>query len=184
MPALVSRILLTGLLIPAALLLDLVIYLGLDRSMSFSSRGLALVTNTAAALFIMIGWLLIWRSIVHWTSRRVLTTLLSVAASGVIAVAAGSIVSRAFDDEVGIFAAAMGCPILWCGATAFFWRETTAERAVRLTRQAGPELVCPACGYNLAGLHEARCPECGGEYTLDVLYAAQPGRAVSDVESA
>ncbi len=25
--------------------------------------------------------------------------------------------------------------------------------------------VCPACGYNLTGLDEPRCPECGGRYT-------------------
>jgi hypothetical protein len=26
------------------------------------------------------------------------------------------------------------------------------------------ELLCPLCGYNLRGLSQARCPECGGEF--------------------
>lgn len=30
-------------------------------------------------------------------------------------------------------------------------------------------LPCPKCGYNLTGLREARCPECGATYTLDEL---------------
>jgi len=27
------------------------------------------------------------------------------------------------------------------------------------------EIECPLCGYNLRGLSEARCPECGSQYT-------------------
>jgi len=28
------------------------------------------------------------------------------------------------------------------------------------------EIQCPSCGYRLAGLPEARCPECGAEFRL------------------
>ena len=40
-----------------------------------------------------------------------------------------------------------------------------------------PKLVvwCPSCGYNMTGLHEARCPECGTKYTLDELFSATGG---------
>lgn len=31
------------------------------------------------------------------------------------------------------------------------------------------QMTCPACGYNMRGLTEARCPECGAEFTLDQL---------------
>ena len=37
-------------------------------------------------------------------------------------------------------------------------------------------ILCPVCGYNLTGLREARCPECGGTFTLDQLAASQPQR--------
>ncbi|MDB5303490.1 MAG: hypothetical protein JWM97_1039, partial [Phycisphaerales bacterium] len=37
-------------------------------------------------------------------------------------------------------------------------------------------VVCPTCGYNLTGLTATRCPECGSQFTLDELMAAQPGR--------
>jgi hypothetical protein len=41
----------------------------------------------------------------------------------------------------------------------------------------GSTVVCPLCGYNLTGLRQAACPECGDTFTLDQLAAAQP-RAV------
>jgi putative transposase len=41
---------------------------------------------------------------------------------------------------------------------------------------------CPHCGYNMTGLHEARCPECGTQYTLNELFASLQGSA-ADLES-
>ena len=35
------------------------------------------------------------------------------------------------------------------------------------------DLRCPKCGYRMVGLREARCPECGTEYTLDDLVGKQ-----------
>ncbi|RJP35414.1 MAG: hypothetical protein C4547_09425 [Phycisphaerales bacterium] len=32
--------------------------------------------------------------------------------------------------------------------------------------------MCPACGYNMAGLSHCRCPECGRTYSLDSLWRA------------
>ncbi|HEX3357001.1 MAG TPA: hypothetical protein VHS31_08530 [Tepidisphaeraceae bacterium] len=36
------------------------------------------------------------------------------------------------------------------------------------------DVLCPLCGYNLRGLVEARCPECGGQFNWDEL--RDPGR--------
>ena len=32
------------------------------------------------------------------------------------------------------------------------------------------DVHCPSCGYSLVGLHQARCPECGWQTTLDELF--------------
>ena len=31
------------------------------------------------------------------------------------------------------------------------------------------DVPCPSCGYNLRGLREARCPECGSSFTIEQL---------------
>ena len=68
-------------------------------------------------------------------------------------------------------------PIVWVLATVLLWRETNAERVARMSNLIGnPTVVCPFCGYNLSGLREARCPECGNSFTLDQLAASQPRR--------
>lgn len=41
---------------------------------------------------------------------------------------------------------------------------------LRLWEQAP---LCPACGYAMAGLTEARCPECGASYSLEELWQRQ-----------
>jgi rubrerythrin len=60
--------------------------------------------------------------------------------------------------------------------TVLVWRETNAERAARLAAVGASEIVCPVCGYRMAGLREARCPECGAAFTIEQLVAAQPNR--------
>jgi hypothetical protein len=74
-------------------------------------------------------------------------------------------------------------PIIWVLATVLIWRETRAERVERMGGLIGADaIVCPICGYNLSGLREARCPECGATYTLDSLIAAQPHREAQSSE--
>src|SRR2546427_576734 len=68
-----------------------------------------------------------------------------------------------------------GPPSIW--AVLLVWRETAAERVARMSNLvSNPTVVCPFCGYNLSGLREARCPECGASFTLDALAASQPQR--------
>ena len=61
----------------------------------------------------------------------------------------------------------------WLAVCVLIWRETAAERAERVRQAAGDALFCPKCGYNMTGLYEARCPECGSRFTVDQLYASQ-----------
>lgn len=63
--------------------------------------------------------------------------------------------------------------ILVFGVTLFvvflIWRNGYTH-GWRRARGAPPE--CPACGYNLTGINECRCPECGEHYSLDELWHA------------
>ncbi len=52
------------------------------------------------------------------------------------------------------------------------WYRASAGRTV--VAQGGEVRVnCPMCGYSMVGLHEARCPECGGQFTVDELIRQQ-----------
>ncbi|MFQ5413699.1 MAG: hypothetical protein ACE5E6_04490 [Phycisphaerae bacterium] len=59
-------------------------------------------------------------------------------------------------------------------AAALLWRDGF-KRGWRRARHAPP--VCPGCGYNLSGLTQCRCPECGRTYRLDELWQTPVPRA-------
>jgi len=54
-------------------------------------------------------------------------------------------------------------------AVYLIWRDGYI-RGWRSGRATPP--TCPRCGYNLSGLTQCRCPECGAEYRLDDLWKA------------
>jgi hypothetical protein len=150
-------------------------YQRVDR-LSFALSGLI------AWAFLATWWFLLWRKSVRWNGRRIGVT----AASVLVAAAAGFFIAsilnkseRGFGDFVGSATA----PLLWIVATIFVWRETANERATRVDNTGRDAIICPTCGYNLTGLKDARCPECGTQFTLDQLLASQPGRASADLEA-
>jgi len=127
------------------------------------------LSNALAAGVLMIGWWAVWRTLVHWTLARIGLTVL--AAAGAMAAARLVVLG---DDLLlgGDFHAVhpwdLGGELaagLWIGATAYLWRGGPTRHIAKLP--------CPRCGYDMRGLHEARCPECGTQYTLDGLLAAQ-----------
>ena len=182
MSQLISRILLTILLFPSATLVLIVSFLLAEPQMDNDTaiRLCGVITCAYMAGY----WVLLWRRAVVWTPERMRATL-SYAA---VAVVAGAVVGFVIDwvqpyaDEVALVLACLTATLLWIIATIFVWRETPAERAARLSRAGADALVCPSCGYNLTGLREARCPECGATFTLNELLSAQPGRASAEVE--
>ena len=54
-------------------------------------------------------------------------------------------------------------------AAFLLWRNGYV-RGWRAARERPP--TCPNCQYNLSGLTQCRCPECGTEYRLEELWAA------------
>lgn len=128
-------------------------------------------------LFVGVYWTLLWHPMVRWTRQRVIRTALAAPASILVSGALASstfMLVRGATLDLTMMAGGALVPICWVVATVLIWRETARERMERLTRTNPNVIVCPVCGYNLTGLHEARCPECGSRFTLDRLLAAQP----------
>ena len=42
------------------------------------------------------------------------------------------------------------------------------------TGRSQAEPICPRCGYNLTGLEQDRCPECGTVFSCEVRYIVRP----------
>ena len=129
-----------------------------------------------AVVYSFIGtyWVLLWRGVVRWTTRRLVLTAGATAVSLLIGAAVGvgvMAMNRALPQQPALMAGGGIVPIVWVLATVLLWRETPDERMERLSRVAAAPVCCPICGYNLSGLREARCPECGGRFTLDQLVA-------------
>lgn len=61
------------------------------------------------------------------------------------------------------------------GLTLLMWIRLYLRNGRRaLYDEAGVlDLCCPECQYSMVGLKQARCPECGREYTLDELVSRQ-----------
>lgn len=123
-----------------------------------------------------IAWWRVWVHEVRWTKQRVNATFLMLAAVVFISLVVGIFVMFAaqYDREgplFGFLVGGMSAWLLWFGGTPLVWRESARERADRLRGHDIHGVHCPACGYSLTGLREARCPECGAQYTIDQLVA-------------
>ena len=188
MSRLVARILLSMFMFPLAG----IVYLFLAVvGMNVVGRAYGYQRHTETTVFAVCGavtwvlvaiyWCLLWRSSVKWSPQRIALTW--AAAFGALAVGGGvglfaSTIMPGRDTSFGTFIAGVLAIILWVIGTVFVWRETAAERAHRISRSASFAISCPTCGYNLTGLSESRCPECGSKFTLDELAAAQPNTRV------
>jgi hypothetical protein len=53
------------------------------------------------------------------------------------------------------------------------WRDGF-KKGWRASRVAPP--MCLKCGYDMSGLNQCRCPECGRTYTLDELWGTAGSR--------
>jgi hypothetical protein len=188
MSRLIARILLTILMFPLAALIYLAVcvwYFQIARrylGMGSRDEGGFIISGLVTWLFLAVYWSLLWRKSVQWNTSRTTWTFLTALLAAVVGVIISLILGGNSWDSFGIFLGSAAAPLLWLIATIFIWRETDSERGARLRDLGADMLVCPSCGYNLTGLHEARCPECGAQYTLNELLAGQPQRAQTELE--
>lgn len=183
MSPLIGRLLLAILLFPCAFLVYLVTYLYLDsyRGFHWNPDQCILLGGSATWIFVGAYWTLLWRKTVQWTPRRRVQTIGAVFGA-IVAGLIASTIMLPLDERPAEFVGVCTAIVAWLIATVRIWRETAAERNLRLGASRDTVVVCPQCAYNMAGLHEARCPECGAQFTLDQLFAGQPGRTQVELE--
>lgn len=183
MSKLIARILLSIFVFPLAGLVYLIGFFLLDhyyrgRYQYRSDRSITcfLITGIIMWAFMVAYWTLLWRRSVRWDGVRLVRTLVATGIAILAGLTAGAVCTPV-DDSFGVFIGSITTPLLWLVGTIFAWGETASERAARTLAAASNTVVCPTCGYNLTGLRDLRCPECGTQFTLDQLIATQPGRA-------
>lgn len=185
MSRLIAILMLAILLFPLAGVVYLIAFFMYAQSRQYGPRdeetGMVFA-GLAAWIFLAFYWVALWKRSVKWTNRRITLTGFSFVGAAVVGGVLGGGVGT-IQDEFGFLIGSIATPLIWQVATIFIWRENEAERAARLAAATGRGLVvCPTCAYNMSGLKATRCPECGSEYTLDALIAAQPALAQAEVE--
>jgi hypothetical protein len=181
----VARLILAMLLLPCTGAVFLLLFLALMPMSGPPAVGRLLLVWSALYGFIGAYWIVLWRDMVPWNRRRVTLTALATVLSlaGGVAVGLGCLaINRLLPLQIGVLIGGGTVPITWVLSTVLLWRETAAERLGRLTAHGMPVIACPLCGYNLAGLTEARCPECGGSFTLEQVVLARPRTGTQPAE--
>ena len=175
----VARLILAMLLLPCTGAVFLLLFLALIPTETPGPPAVARLLALWSALYLFVGayWVILWHDMVPWNRRRVTLTAVATALSlaGGVAVALGCVaVNHRVPLPIAVLIGGGTVPITWVLSTVLIWRETAAERLGRLTAHGMPAIACPLCGYNLAGLTEARCPECGASFTLEQIVLARP----------
>jgi predicted RNA-binding Zn-ribbon protein involved in translation (DUF1610 family) len=175
MSRLLARIMLALLMLPLAAVIYLVVFVTLIRQVFGYSRDIEVfaITSLACWAFVAAYWVVLWRSTVRWTPNRIVLTFVAVVVAMIPAVLTGFAAGQ-LDDELGAFVGGITAPLIWLCLTVIVWSETRAERAARV-RASAQAMVCPTCGYNMTGLRELTCPECGSRWTIEEIRALQPG---------
>ena len=181
----VARLILAMLLLPCTGAVFLLLFLGLMPMSGPPVVGRLLLVWFALYVFVGAYWVVLWHDMVPWNRRRVTLTAVATVLSlaGGVAVGLGCLaVTRMVPPQLAVLIGGGTVPITWVLSTVLLWRETAAERLSRLTAHGMPAIACPLCGYSLAGLTEARCPECGGRFTLEQIVLARPRTGAQSAE--
>jgi hypothetical protein len=173
MTSLLARILLSIMLLPLAVVVYLAVLFSLGRG---NDETAFIAATIVTAAFVALYWLMLWRRSILWTPSRISLTVagsIGCLVAGAVAGLTAMGISGIGDETFGIFVGGLVTMVFWLPVTILVWRERPAERAERIRLSASDVLFCPRCGYNMTGLQLARCPECGAQFTLNELFAAQ-----------
>jgi hypothetical protein len=184
MSRLLARIMLALLMFPLAATVYLLAFAAAWKWMRFANvrdDSAFLIGNLVTAAFVVTYWLLLWRKTVRWTVRRTLVTFGAVILGAMCGTLSGALVQFTIEDDIAVFVGGIVGILVWLLSTLFIWQETKVERGSRLRGLGLDVVACPGCGYNLTGLREASCPECGGKFTVDQLFAAQSSREAREL---
>ncbi|MBX2852827.1 MAG: hypothetical protein KTR15_13915 [Phycisphaeraceae bacterium] len=97
---------------------------------------------------------------------------LHVAITAIGAVAAIAVMLFGLAELTSVFNPnrSVGLGLLFTGLTCLvFILWPTFSPSKKKPRSSGDQFSRPECGYNMRGLTEAKCPECGSKFTLDQL---------------
>lgn len=182
MSRLVARLLFCMLMFPVAVVVYCATVLTMERINGpyyyYSENFQFECAGVSAWAFVAIYWTLLWYKSVRWNTRRTVMPLVL----AILGVGVGVIADFLGLRDGHLILLGILIPALWLISTVYYWRETPAERAERLRSSGRSNISCPTCGYNLTGLNEARCPECGSKFTLDELLAAQREQTAVEIE--
>jgi peptidoglycan/LPS O-acetylase OafA/YrhL len=167
----ISRILLATLILPGALLLNLIVYQTLDRKFSSYPQS-TWISDLSAGALALLAWVMLWRRDVRWSRRRRNVFAIALFAAIVGGVASGIYTGKLFDAEVGIFVGVYSAVLLAMLASIFAWRESACERTARFAATPAA-VVCPACRFDMSAQRASICPRCGHRCTIDEILAAQ-----------
>ena len=183
MSRLLAKIMLAYLMLPFAALVYFVAAATMFEVFNWYDEAPFAIAGSITWAFIAIYWFCLWSSSVAWTAARIRWT---VGIAGGIAVFAVMfyVFSRDYtrEEELVTFVLSTAAPLLWLVLTVFIWRETASERGARHRGEEDEHIYCPTCSYEMSSLTSATCPECGGQFTLRELHAAQPSREQAGLE--
>jgi hypothetical protein len=167
---LVTRLVLSFIVILLTPVLYVVLHMVVDDVLAVAYRTARLIAVIGCGVYLAVAWIQLWHGVILWSRKRFWLTLGAIFWS----IAAGHFVALflrvlTHDRHASFIIGSMSAAFVWLATTTRIWRESASERIARLELRRKGVLKCPRCGYNMKGLCEARCPECGTRYTLDEL---------------
>ncbi len=174
MTRLVARLLLAVMIFPTSILFFFILMVLVSGRGNPSLSEVVVVWATTLT-YIGLYWLWLWRNSIRWTMGRVVATAGMSVGAIALGLAAYLVLRKQaqIPEEPAAILGGVVTPIAWVIGTILLWRENDRERAARLAKLSEATVACPLCGYNMTGLHDTRCPECGHHPTLQEFIASQ-----------